>query len=166
MQKPWASLHVVFCERNEKKTKWTIYVKATDKAQISLELLETILLTWIPRFQVKLNVSEVASLATQMAASLSPLCEVPGEIFNARKASSWGANGRKKQLAILRVLWDLTNQKSIELHFLQPVLTTLEVQGMVLVSGFERCKHQRDIIRPNRSEQNIITESWLISIKS
>lgn len=88
MQKLWASLHVVFCERNGKKKKGTIYVKAIDKIQISLELLEIILLTWILSFQVKLNVSEVASLATQMATSLSPLCEVPGEIFNARKASS------------------------------------------------------------------------------
>lgn len=79
----------MFCERNgKKKKKGTIYVKAIDKIQISLELLEIILLTWILSFQVKLNVSEVASLATQMATSLSPLCEVPGEIFNARKASS------------------------------------------------------------------------------
>lgn len=48
------------------------------------------LLTWTLGFQMKLNVSEVPSLTTQVATSLFPLYEVQGEIFSARKAASHG----------------------------------------------------------------------------
>lgn len=78
---------------------------------------------------MKLNVSEVPS-QTWVASSF-PLREVQGEIVSARKAASSGENWRKEQLAIIKALYVLKNQKGIEVwNFVQLVLTMLEVWEM------------------------------------
>lgn len=87
-----------------------------------------------------------------------PLCNVQGEIFKARNTASWGKSWRKEQAAIIKTVEDLTNQKGPKgLHFCSAYVNIAESvrnENDLDFKIFERCKHQRGIIRSNCLEKN------------